>query len=72
MLTPLVQILEGYANKKKSRSHARSFEPLKWNEDAKKAFKSAKTAIAQAALLRLLIPGAPLSIWVDPIRCCSG
>ncbi|GBN16646.1 Transposon Ty3-G Gag-Pol polyprotein [Araneus ventricosus] len=66
ILAPIVQFLEGHTNKKKSRSSVRkSFEQLKWNENAEQAFIAAKNAIAEATLLRHPIPGARLSLWVD-------
>ncbi|GBN98322.1 hypothetical protein AVEN_241729-1 [Araneus ventricosus] len=66
ILAPIVQFLEGHTNKKKSRSSVRkSFEQLKWNENAEQAFLAAKNAIAEATLLRHPIPGAQLSLWVD-------
>ncbi|GFU60016.1 transposon Ty3-G Gag-Pol polyprotein [Trichonephila clavipes] len=40
-------------------------EQLQWNDAADAAFRLAKNAIAEAALLRHPIPGASLSIWVD-------
>ncbi|GBN01125.1 Transposon Ty3-G Gag-Pol polyprotein, partial [Araneus ventricosus] len=66
ILAPIVQFLEGHTNKKKSHSSVRkSFEQLKWNENAEQAFLAAKNAIAEATLLRHPIPGAQLSLWVD-------
>ncbi|GBN70242.1 Transposon Ty3-I Gag-Pol polyprotein [Araneus ventricosus] len=66
ILAPIVQFLEGHTNKKKSRSSVRkSFEQLKWNENAEQAFLAAKKAIAEATLLRHPIPGAQLSLWGD-------
>ncbi|GBN05290.1 Transposon Ty3-G Gag-Pol polyprotein [Araneus ventricosus] len=66
ILPPIVQFLEGHTNKKKSRSSVRkSFEQLKWNENAEQAFLAAKNAIAEATLFRHPIPGAQLSLWVD-------
>ncbi|GBN37309.1 Retrovirus-related Pol polyprotein from transposon opus [Araneus ventricosus] len=66
ILAPIVQFLEGHTNKKKSHSSVRkSFEHLKWNENAEQAFLAAKNAIAEATLLRHPIPGAQLSLWVD-------
>ncbi|GBN69221.1 Transposon Ty3-G Gag-Pol polyprotein [Araneus ventricosus] len=66
ILAPIVQFLEGYTNKKKSRSSVcKSSEQLKWNETAEQAFIAAKNAIAEATLLRHPIPGAQLSLWVD-------
>ncbi|GBM73953.1 hypothetical protein AVEN_29615-1 [Araneus ventricosus] len=53
-------------NKKISHSSVRkSSEKLKWNENAEQAFIAAKTAIAEATLLRQTIPGTQLSLWVD-------
>ncbi|GBN43170.1 Transposon Ty3-I Gag-Pol polyprotein [Araneus ventricosus] len=66
ILAPIVQFLEGHTNKKKSRSSVcKSSEQLKWNENEEQAFIAAKNAIAEATLLRHLIPGAHLSLWVD-------
>ncbi|GBM74470.1 Retrovirus-related Pol polyprotein from transposon gypsy [Araneus ventricosus] len=66
ILAPIVQFLEGHTNKKKSHSSVRkSFEQLKWNENAEQAFLAAKNAIAEDTLLRHPIPGAQLSLWVD-------
>ncbi|GBO08309.1 Transposon Tf2-11 polyprotein [Araneus ventricosus] len=66
ILAPIVQFLEGYTNKKKSRSSVcKSSEQLKWNETAEQAFIAEKNAIAEATLLRHPIPGAQLSLWVD-------
>ncbi|GBN11656.1 hypothetical protein AVEN_102856-1 [Araneus ventricosus] len=66
ILAPIVQFLEGHTNKKKFHSSVRkSSEQLKWNENAEQAFLAAKNAIAEATLLRHLIPGAQLSLWVD-------
>ncbi|GBN11224.1 Transposon Ty3-G Gag-Pol polyprotein [Araneus ventricosus] len=66
ILAPIVQVLEGHTNKKKSRSSVcKSSEQLKWNENAEQAFIAAKNSIAEATLLRHPIPGAKLSLWVD-------
>ncbi|GBM83033.1 Transposon Ty3-G Gag-Pol polyprotein [Araneus ventricosus] len=66
ILAPIVQFLEGHTNKKKSHSRVcKSFEQLKWNENAEQAVLAAKNAIAEATLLRHPIPGAQLSLWVD-------
>ncbi|GBM51602.1 hypothetical protein AVEN_127323-1 [Araneus ventricosus] len=66
ILAPMVQFLEGHTNKKKSRSSVcKSFEQLKWNENAEQAFLAVKNAIAEATLLRHPITGAQLSLWVD-------
>lgn len=66
ILAPLIQFLEGHKNKKKTRSTVRqTTEQLQWTDAADEAFRLAKNAIAQAALLRHPIPGASLSIWVD-------
>ncbi|GFT05918.1 transposon Tf2-11 polyprotein [Trichonephila clavipes] len=63
LLAPLIQFLEGHKNKKKTRSTVpQPTEQLQWNDAA---FRLAKNAIAEAALLRHPIPGASLSIWVD-------
>lgn len=63
ILAPLNQMLEGKKNSKlapKKKEH-----PLEWNEVAKQAFHNAKTAIAEATLLRHPIPNAKLSLWTD-------
>ncbi|GBN92271.1 Transposon Ty3-G Gag-Pol polyprotein [Araneus ventricosus] len=66
ILAPIVQFLEGHTNKKKSRSSVcKSFEQLRWNENAEQAFLAAKNGIAEATLLRHPIPGAQLSLCVD-------
>ncbi|GFX03238.1 retrovirus-related Pol polyprotein from transposon opus [Trichonephila clavipes] len=66
LLAPLIQFLEGHKNKKKTRSTVpQPTEQLQWNDAADAAFRLAKNAIAEAALLRHPIPGASLSIWVD-------
>ncbi|GFW09949.1 hypothetical protein TNCV_4207141 [Trichonephila clavipes] len=66
LLAPIVQFLEGYTNQKKSHCSVRkSSEPLTWNENAEQAFLAAKNAMAEATLLRDLIPGAQLSLWMN-------
>ncbi|GFW19915.1 peptidase A2 domain-containing protein [Trichonephila clavipes] len=46
-----VVFLEGHTNPKKSHAGVRkSFEPLKWNENAEQAFLVAKNAMAEATL----------------------
>ncbi|GFW97609.1 uncharacterized protein K02A2.6 [Trichonephila clavipes] len=57
---------KGIKIKKKTRSTVpQPTEQLQWNDAADAAFRLAKNAIAEAALLRHPIPGASLSIWVD-------
>ncbi|GFX04299.1 retrovirus-related Pol polyprotein from transposon 412 [Trichonephila clavipes] len=59
-------ITKGIKIKKKTRSTVpQPTEQLQWNDAADAAFRLAKNAIAEAALLRHPIPGASLSIWVD-------
>ncbi|GFV84513.1 hypothetical protein TNCV_2481271 [Trichonephila clavipes] len=59
LLAPLIQFLEGHKNKKKTRSTVpQPTEQLQWNDTADAAFRLAKNAIAEAALLRHPIPGA--------------
>ncbi|GBN29150.1 hypothetical protein AVEN_275062-1 [Araneus ventricosus] len=73
ILAPIVQFLEGHTNRKKSGSSVcKSFEQLKWNENAEQAFIAAKNAIAEATLLRHPIPGAQLSLWVDASEIAIG
>ncbi|GBM04010.1 Transposon Ty3-I Gag-Pol polyprotein [Araneus ventricosus] len=55
ILAPIVQFLEGHTNKKKSRSSVcKSFEQLKWNENAEQAFLAAKPKKCSPRQLRHL------------------
>ncbi|GFT90104.1 RT_RNaseH_2 domain-containing protein [Trichonephila clavipes] len=47
----------------------KSSEPLEWNENAEQAFPTAKSATAEATLLRHPIPGAQ---WADSSRVAIG
>jgi len=66
ILTPLVQLLEGHKNIKKSRHSSKKTEKhLEWSNEAESAFVAAKQALADATLLKHPIPGARLSLWCD-------
>ncbi|GFW84459.1 retrovirus-related Pol polyprotein from transposon opus [Trichonephila clavipes] len=56
---------KGIQIKKSHSSVRKSPEPLKWNENAEKAYLAAKNAIAEGTILRHPIRGAQLSLWVD-------
>ena len=58
-LAPLVQLLEGHKNIKKSpRSSSKNEKPLQWTNEAESAFLAAKQALAKATLSKHPIPGA--------------
>lgn len=63
ILAPLNQLLQGKKNK--TRVPKKHEPPLEWNEVAEQAFLKAKTALAEATLLRHPIPNAKLSLWTD-------
>ncbi|GFY61951.1 RT_RNaseH_2 domain-containing protein [Trichonephila inaurata madagascariensis] len=66
ILAPLIKFLEGHTNKKKpSRPSKKPQTPLKWTEEAENSFTAAKTALADATLLKHPIPGATFSVWTD-------
>ncbi|GFV49873.1 hypothetical protein TNCV_1391551 [Trichonephila clavipes] len=69
ILAPLIKFLEGHTNKKKpSRPSKNPPTPLEWTEEAENSFTAAKTALADATLLKHPIPGATLSVWtVSPL-----
>ncbi|GFW20838.1 uncharacterized protein K02A2.6 [Trichonephila clavipes] len=57
---------EGHTNKKKPcRPSKNPQTPLEWTEEAENSFTAAKTALADATLLKHPIPGATLSVWTD-------
>ncbi|GFV15031.1 hypothetical protein TNCV_3979511 [Trichonephila clavipes] len=66
ILAPLIKFLEGLTNKKKPCRPSKSPQtPLEWTEEAENSFTAAKTALADATLLKHPIPGATLSVWTD-------
>ncbi|GFV46914.1 retrovirus-related Pol polyprotein from transposon opus [Trichonephila clavipes] len=66
ILAPLIKFLEGHTNKKKPcRPSKNPQTPLEWIEEAENSFTAAKTALADATLLKHPIPGAILSVWTD-------
>ncbi|GFU52804.1 retrovirus-related Pol polyprotein from transposon opus [Trichonephila clavipes] len=66
ILAPLITFLEGHTNKKKSSRPSKNLQtPLEWTEEAENSFTAAKTALADATLLKHPIPGATLSVWTD-------
>ncbi|GFW69790.1 transposon Ty3-I Gag-Pol polyprotein [Trichonephila clavipes] len=55
-----------HTNKKKPfRPSKNPQTPLEWTEEAENSFTAAKTALADATLLKLPISGAILSVWTD-------
>ncbi|GFV83739.1 uncharacterized protein TNCV_2555271 [Trichonephila clavipes] len=63
ILVPLIKLLEGHTNKKKpSRPSKNPLTPLEWTEEAENSFTAAKTALADATVLKHPIPGAALSV----------
>ncbi|GFT06720.1 retrovirus-related Pol polyprotein from transposon opus [Trichonephila clavipes] len=66
ILAPLITFLEGHTNKKKPSRPSKNLQtPLEWTEEAENSFTAAKTALADATLLKHPIPGATLSVWTD-------
>ncbi|GFW77509.1 helicase domino [Trichonephila clavipes] len=64
---------EGHTNKKKpSRPLKNPQIPLEWTEEAENSFTVAKTALADATLLKHPIPGATLSVWTDASNFAIG
>ncbi|GFW09657.1 hypothetical protein TNCV_1393581 [Trichonephila clavipes] len=64
---------EGHANKKKPSRPSKSPQtPLEWTEEAENSFTAAKTALADATLLKHPIPGAILSVWTDASNFAIG
>ncbi|GFX82906.1 hypothetical protein TNCV_2640411 [Trichonephila clavipes] len=64
ILAPLIKFLEGHTNKKKPCHPSKNPQtPLEWTEEAENSFTAAKTALADATLLKHPIPGATLSVW---------
>ncbi|GFT80440.1 hypothetical protein TNCV_1713751 [Trichonephila clavipes] len=58
--------LQGHTNKKKPCHPSKNPQtPLEWTEEAENSFTAAKTALADATLLKHPIPGATLSVWTD-------
>ncbi|GFU71171.1 hypothetical protein TNCV_1216951 [Trichonephila clavipes] len=58
--------LQGQTNKKKpSRPSKNPQTPLEWTEEVENSFTAAKTALADATLLKHPILGATLSVWTD-------
>ncbi|GFU06693.1 transposon Tf2-6 polyprotein [Trichonephila clavipes] len=73
ILAPLIKFLEGHTNKKKPSRPLKSFQtPLEWTEEAENSFTAAKTALADATLLKHPIPGATLSVWTDASNFAIG
>ncbi|GFX37253.1 retrovirus-related Pol polyprotein from transposon 17.6 [Trichonephila clavipes] len=65
--------LQGHANKKKPSRPSKSPQtPLEWTEEAENSFIAAKTALADATLLKHSIPGATLSVWTDASNFAIG
>ncbi|GFU70057.1 hypothetical protein TNCV_1602091 [Trichonephila clavipes] len=57
---------------KPSRSSKNPQTPLEWTEEAENSFTAAKTALADATLLKHPIPGATLSVWTDASNFAIG
>ncbi|GFU16923.1 transposon Ty3-G Gag-Pol polyprotein [Trichonephila clavipes] len=61
-----IPLKEGHTNKKKPCRPSKSPQsPFEWTEEAENSFTAAKTAVADATLLKHPIPGATLSVWTD-------
>ncbi|GFT05466.1 transposon Ty3-G Gag-Pol polyprotein [Trichonephila clavipes] len=59
-------IQKSHTNKKKSSLPSKNLQtPLEWTEEVENSFTAAKTALADATLLKHPIPGATLSVWTD-------
>ncbi|GFW58005.1 transposon Ty3-I Gag-Pol polyprotein [Trichonephila clavipes] len=64
---------EGHTNKKKPSHPSKNPQtPLEWTEEAENSFTAAKTALADATLLKHPIPGATLSVWTDASNFAIG
>ncbi|GFX04528.1 hypothetical protein TNCV_900571 [Trichonephila clavipes] len=62
-----------HTNKKKPCCPSKSPQtPLEWTEEAENSFTAAKTALADATLLKHPIPGATLSVWIDASNFAIG
>ncbi|GFW10215.1 hypothetical protein TNCV_1849321 [Trichonephila clavipes] len=73
ILAPLIKFLDGHTNKKKPcRPSKNPQTPLEWTEEAENSFTAAKTALADATLLKHPIPGATLSVWTDASNFAIG
>ncbi|GBM96322.1 Transposon Ty3-I Gag-Pol polyprotein [Araneus ventricosus] len=73
ILVLLIKFLEGRANKKKSSRPSKNPEsPLEWTEEAEISFTAAKTALADATILKHPIPGVTLSVWTDASNVAIG
>ncbi|GFV29666.1 retrovirus-related Pol polyprotein from transposon 17.6 [Trichonephila clavipes] len=73
ILAPLIKFLEGHTNKKKPSRPSKSPQtPLEGTEEAENSFTAAKTAFADATLLKHPIPGATLSVWTDASNVAIG
>ncbi|GFY34525.1 hypothetical protein TNCV_2822111 [Trichonephila clavipes] len=73
IFAPLIKFLKGHTNKKKPYCPSKNPQtPLKWTEEAENSFTAAKTALADATLLKHPIPGATLSVWTDASNFAIG
>ncbi|GFT06358.1 retrovirus-related Pol polyprotein from transposon opus [Trichonephila clavipes] len=73
ILASLIKCLKCHTNKKKpTRPSKNPQTPLEWTEEAENSFTAAKTALADATLIKHPIPGATLSVWTNATNFAIG